>query len=310
LSGLSDYNISINSDMTVSCNCQDYFGEALIGDMSKQSFDEIWLGPTARHLRNELAEGRLPLGQCAVCNELVTTPDIQLAARHAAGPSFPKRGIMIENTALCNVDCIGCRKSVLGVRRKSMSMEDLARALDVARSHEVRRIAFLNLGEPFLPGNVLDQMKLVRRVLPEVEILCSTGGLCMESDDRLEAALMTDIIAFSLDGVDQETVSVYQRRQDFNKVYQSMARLVEIRDRRGSKKPLIYWKYVLFKWNQSPAQIQAAVRLARQANVDAIHFWNTDWPFWAVPEGFQNDENFPGVPILASLPCIRALTLR
>ena len=310
LSGMSNYNISINSDMTVSCNCQDYFGEGLIGDLKQQSFKEVWFGSKAQFLRDELAQGRLPLAQCGVCNELASTQNVGQAARQASAPAFPKRGIMVENTSVCGVDCIGCRKPVMGVRRKSMSLDDFARALEVLREHRMDRLAFLNLGEPFLPANVLEQMKFVRRVLPNIEILTSTSGLCMDTDDRIEAALMMDILAFSIDGIDQESVSVYQRRQNFDKSFKSMARLVKIRDERGLQKPKIYWKYVLFKWNESREQIDTAMQMSREAGVDALHFWNTDWPFWAVPQTFHDDNHYPDAPIWKDLTCVRSLNIR
>ena len=36
LAGEADYDITINSDMTVSCNCQDYEGTGHFGDLRKQ----------------------------------------------------------------------------------------------------------------------------------------------------------------------------------------------------------------------------------------------------------------------------------
>src|SRR5471030_2386752 len=35
LAGDSEYNITINSDLTVSCNCQDYDGSGHLGDLRK-----------------------------------------------------------------------------------------------------------------------------------------------------------------------------------------------------------------------------------------------------------------------------------
>ena len=45
LHGESEYNITINSDLTVSCNCQDYEGIGNIGDLHKNSFEEVLAGP-------------------------------------------------------------------------------------------------------------------------------------------------------------------------------------------------------------------------------------------------------------------------
>src|SRR5271169_5995808 len=49
LGGESEYNMTINCDLTVSCNCQDYNGSGHIGDLNKNSFKEVFFGPVARH---------------------------------------------------------------------------------------------------------------------------------------------------------------------------------------------------------------------------------------------------------------------
>ena len=57
LAGQEDYNLTINSDLTVSCNCQDYEGTGHIGDLRKNTFEEIYFGPVAQKFRDELARG-------------------------------------------------------------------------------------------------------------------------------------------------------------------------------------------------------------------------------------------------------------
>ena len=51
LAGESDYNITINSDMMVSCNCQDFDGLGRIGDIKLHSLAQIFNGPTACNFR-------------------------------------------------------------------------------------------------------------------------------------------------------------------------------------------------------------------------------------------------------------------
>src|SRR2546430_9947420 len=61
LAGQSDYNITINCDLTVSCACQDYDGSGHIGDLNKNPFKEVVFGPVPQRFRTELAQGQLPL---------------------------------------------------------------------------------------------------------------------------------------------------------------------------------------------------------------------------------------------------------
>ena len=69
LQGSSEYNISINCDMTVSCNCQDD-GPGILGSLNEKSFEEIFFGPKANFFRALLAGGKLPILTCARCSEL------------------------------------------------------------------------------------------------------------------------------------------------------------------------------------------------------------------------------------------------
>ncbi|MBN1309594.1 MAG: hypothetical protein JXA18_16860, partial [Chitinispirillaceae bacterium] len=61
LNGTSDYNISVNCDMTLSCSCADHDGSGTIGDLSISSLQDIFDGPRAKTFRRNMAQGRLPL---------------------------------------------------------------------------------------------------------------------------------------------------------------------------------------------------------------------------------------------------------
>src|SRR5439155_10860888 len=90
LAGESEYNITVNCDLTVSCNCQDYNGSGHMGDLNKNSFPEVFFGPQAQHLRSELAKGKLPILTCARCGDLKRAAKSQvkvLSATPATGNS-------------------------------------------------------------------------------------------------------------------------------------------------------------------------------------------------------------------------------
>src|SRR5437667_11653081 len=87
LAGESEYNITVNCDLTVSCNCQDYNGSGHMGDLNKNSFQEVFFGPQAQHLRSELAKGKLPIVTCARCGDLkrAAKSQVKLMRPAAAG---------------------------------------------------------------------------------------------------------------------------------------------------------------------------------------------------------------------------------
>src|SRR5579872_674482 len=154
LHGQSDYNITINSDLTVSCNCQDYDGSGHIGDLKKDSFEKVFHGPVAQGFRESLAKGKLPIKSCTRCGDLrriarskipgdflnggaqpgngvpITTARNGNTASQSGDSEWPAvrlpyRGLLLENTVLCNIDCLGCdRQSAALIRtQKQMSLE-------------------------------------------------------------------------------------------------------------------------------------------------------------------------------------------
>lgn len=87
-----------------------------------------------------------------------------------------------------------------------------------------------------------------------------------------------DSVVFSIDGTNQENLARYQERGDFNRAYANMKALVAARNARrvelddSGYGPYLDWKYVLFKWNDSPSEIAEAIRLAKEAGVESLTF--------------------------------------
>jgi uncharacterized Fe-S cluster-containing radical SAM superfamily protein len=279
LAGQEDYNLTINSDLTVSCSCQDYDGTGHIGDLRKNTFEEIYFGPVAQKFREDLARGKIPIPTCVRCS-------IHRLAKNAAPPAphLPYHGMLIENTVICNVDCIGCaRESAAAIRRsKTMSLDDLSQAADLAARLGMEQIFYLNLGEPFLSPRVAQELPLLRSKNPAARIVVSTNGVLLNTDAKREAALSLSHILFSVHGISDEMSEKYMLRGSFEKAYAAMRDMAAYRDARGSQVPLLEWKYLLFNWNDHPKAIARAVELAKAIGVDIISFWPTQNPFYGM----------------------------
>jgi len=316
LAGESEYNITVNCDLTVSCNCQDYNGAGHMGDLNKNSFQEVFFGPKAQHLRTELAKGKLPIITCARCGDLkrvcksqvkvmkpipglsLTTngndtpsrngsPEThsdELPAQLFAGPEprLPYRGMLLENTVRCNIDCIGCdRQSAARIRTTlQMDLAKLSRMADLVSELGLQQLFYLNLGEPFLSPNIGQELPLLRQKNPDCRIVISTNGIILNNDVKREAALSASHLLFSIAGVNDPMLKKYEHHGNFDKAYGNMKALVEYRNARGLSKPLIEWKYLLFNWNDRKQTINQAIEMAKEAGVDAISFWPTNNPFY------------------------------
>lgn len=309
LAGESSYNIAINADLSVSCNCDDHKGEGRIGSLHDSSFEAVFHGPQARRLRLELAGGKIPLSRCVHCPELQRVPAHEALARVDDVRRAPP-GVMLENNAACNLSCVACYRELRPMQRLKMRIDDLRRVVTELKSLGVDRFSFFTLGEPFMSRNILEELELIREVHPDVSIFTSTNGVLVDSDDKRRAALLMDEIMFSIDGSDQESAVKYQIGTDFEKAYENLCALVRARDAQAAESS-IRWKYIVFRWNDSRAQVERAVELAQRAGVDVLEFQFTKNPLYGVSHRFFYAPHFARVaPIEPGLRRRKAFTAR
>jgi MoaA/NifB/PqqE/SkfB family radical SAM enzyme len=283
LHGEAEYDITINSDLTVSCNCQDYEGIGRLGDLHQNTFEEVFFGPVARRFREELARGKMPIPTCARCGELR-----RLASRTAEPPKarLPHLGLLLENTVRCNVDCTGCaRENAAGLRvnkQLQMPMPEMEKMADLVQRLKLKQLFYLNLGEPFLSPFIGQELPLLRQKNPDCRIVTSTNGILLNTDAKRAAALHFSHIYFSVHGINDAMSEKYMHRGSYTKAYAAMKDMVAFRNARGLSQPILEWKYLLFNWNDHPRTIERAIDLAREAGLDFIAFWPTNNPFYGM----------------------------
>jgi pyruvate-formate lyase-activating enzyme len=293
LSGESDYNICINSDMSVSCNCVDIDGSGHIGDLSVNTLEEIFAGPTATRFRRQLSRGMIPIRRCMTCRELRKISRAEAKSRLSAFTT-PKHGIMVENTVQCNLKCVNCsRREILKTRKKlRMSLQDMEKVAQDIKRNEIRAINFFNLGEPFMSDTIREELALLKKYNPDTPIYISTNGALINREEKLEAALLADYVFISLDGATNESVTRYQAGGNFEASYENMTQLVRLRNSRNLARPIVDWKYVVFSWNDSEAEIEKAIALAREAKVDILSFWPGTGTPEQISARFRDDPYF------------------
>ena len=284
LDGVSEYNLTINSDQTVTCNCQDYEGIGQIGNLKQNSFEEVFFGAKAQKFRDDLARGKMPIPTCVRCSDLKRLPPE--SPKTAPKPRLPFRGMLLENTVKCNVDCVGCaRENAAGLRvnkQLTMPLPEMEKMVDLVQRLGMRQLYYLNLGEPFLSPTIAPELTMLRQKNPAMRIVTSTNGVLLNNDAKREAALNFSHIFFSVHGVTNEMSDKYMKRGHFDKAYDAMKQMAAYRDARGLTEPILEWKYLLFNWNDHPKTIARAIEMAKEAKLDFISFWPTNNPFWGM----------------------------
>jgi len=192
--------------------------------------------------------------------------------------------MLLENTVICNVDCVGCaREGAANIRAgKTMSLAELSQMADLMARLKMERIFYLNLGEPFLSPKVCEELPLLRAKNPDAHILVSTNGILLNTDAKREAALNLSQILFSVHGINDAMCEKYMMHSSFEKAFDAMKKMAAYRDARGLKLPVLEWKYLLFNWNDNPKYISRAIEMAKETGVDIISFWPTHNPFYGM----------------------------
>jgi len=278
LAGDSYYNISINSDLGISCHCNDWKGVGKIGNLKKNKLIQIFNNKKTNMIRKNLANQKIPLINCCYCSDLKLT-DKKTAKEYAKKFNTPNKGIMIENTNLCNLNCLSCQRKKINSLRKQhfFTNKDILRVAKTLKENKIKNVVFFTLGEPFLSKNIENELKTIRKYNQDISIVTSTNGMLI-GKNKINAALLFNQIYFSIHGSDQKTAEKYQKNIDFNKSYNNMKKLADIIDSKKLKQPKIIWKYVLFNWNDSKKSVKQAIQLAKKTKIDKIIFEKTLYP--------------------------------
>ena len=280
-------------DGRVVCGCADPYGERPVGDLETQSLKEIWNSPLVHQIRRDLNEGH-----CCFCDPCGLKQRLPSGAETPGRPVFLERipRIFFEPTVQCNLSCYRsvCNREsgILKTRRRTrFPLENFCQLMDEV-APELVRLDFFNYGDPFVHPQAVDMIEYVKNRYPHVYVYTSTNGLMLDEEKMLRLVQAgIDEITFSVDGPDQETYEKYRCGGDFSRLIGIMKRFVLLRNQRDREVPYINWRYILFRWNDSRAQMKRTRQLAAEVGVDRLTWETTDHP----PDAFSR-RFLPGSP--------------
>lgn len=273
LIGQNTWDTAIASDMKVHCNCMDFYGHGVLGNLRENSLADIWNGPIANKFRQKLRNGIFPIAECSKCSAWQMRPK-----KEQIRIKLPYT-LMIENTYKCNYSCTSCHRIPLAKTRDGshLNQHDIALISKTIKENKISKVIYHVLGEPFLVNDIDEQLAKIRSDNPQTHIFMTTNGSLLNTDRKRNATTHVNNIEFSLDGVDDKSVQKYQVGGDFKKPFANLKALVQY-SKKNESKTLIGWRYIMFRWNDSPSQIKQAYALAKEAGVSYILFRPTNTP--------------------------------
>lgn len=276
------------------CGCADPYGRRVLGDARTGSVQDTWTGPTISSLRADLNNGGSKFcGDCAL--KLPLSKDETPRVRPEDAGRWPNR-IYIECTAACNISCAeACCAPETGItrtRQAGMLDFDLFRRVLDEAGPALGRIDFFNYGEAFLHKRAVEMCEYIKSRFPHIYLYTSTNGLALsEEQARRLARSGIDEVTFSIDGATQDTYEQYRRRGKIDVAFRNLRAMADEKRRAGRDLPYLNWRYILFTWNDSDAEMDRARELAADIGVDRLCWEITDHP-----EGAFSRRFVPGSP--------------
>jgi MoaA/NifB/PqqE/SkfB family radical SAM enzyme len=268
-------------DGRIVCGCADPYAKRVLGDVRTTPLTAIWRGPLAREVREDINTGGSPF--CGDCPLKVPLADDEAPpVRSLDVPPLPSR-LYIECTAACNISCFqACCAPETGITRtRQAGMLDwdlFVRVMDEA-GPSLGRVDFFNYGEAFLHKRAVEMCEHIKSRFPHIYLYTSTNGLALTEDKaRRLVHSGIDEVTFSIDGASQETYSRYRQRGKFDVAIANLRAMADEKARSGRDVPQLNWRYILFTWNDSDAEMDRARALAAEIGVDRLCWEITDHP--------------------------------
>ena len=286
-------------DGRIVCGCADPYGHRVLGDVRSASVHDVWTGETISRLRQDLnAGGSTFCGDCPL--KLPLKKDDAPVVRPADAGAVPSR-MYIECTAACNISCSqACCAPETGItrtRQAGMLDFDLFRRVVDEVGASLVRIDFFNYGEAFLHKRAVEMCEYIKTRFPGIYLYTSTNGLALsEEQARRLVHSGIDEVTFSIDGATPESYVKYRQRGRFDVAIATLRAMADEKQRARRDVPFLNWRYILFKWNDSDAEMALARQLAQQIGVDRLCWELTDHP-----EDSYSRRFVPGSPDLEAI---------
>jgi radical SAM protein with 4Fe4S-binding SPASM domain len=145
-----------------------------------------------------------------------------------------------------------CPYDLMTRGKQKMGMELFARIVDDAVGAGIRQLSLSHYNEPLLDDLLFERVRYAKTRNMEVQFV--TNGVFL-NDQKIIEVLKAGLsqILFSFDGATKESYETIRRGADFDIVRGNILRLVQERNNRRLRKPLVYVCFVLQKDNYEEA---------------------------------------------------------
>lgn len=183
--------------------------------------------------------------------------------------------VMIENTNICNANCVFCPHQAMRRKAGVMGRQLFKKIINECSALKIDYVTVHGFGEPLLDKDFFDKVVYAKQKgIPKVTT--NTNGMYL-NEGNIERVFETglDEIFISFDAATAETYSKIRPGLDFNTVERNILMLAKEKKRRKSKKPVINLSFVESENNfqETEGYLKKWRRQADNISVSFLHNW-------------------------------------
>ncbi len=286
------HTLYVRSNGDVPCN-DDAGEKVLLGiirpQLDRWSASALLTNHRYRHIRDSLREGRKPWP--TVCDNCAFFRPNEPFANPLREKRLRK--IQVEPSLACRLRCPGCSNFAdarVRLPRRHMDLGMFERILRSLRDegYAVGEFEYCGQGEPLMHPDFPALVDLAREYFPaSPQRLITSGNFDFHA---ATGGRRIDEVMVSCDGVWQENYARQRVRGDVTQALQFLRAAAAAAIGAGTR---VVWKYILFEWNDSDAEIAAAEHLAAEFGVSHLLFVYTHSAGRSRRYTLENREDFP-----------------
>lgn len=210
---------------------------------------------------------------------------VNMALKREAVRSYPVAAF-IEPNLYCNLQCPACPTGLrLGLRPTVSIDEELFKATIDELGDYVFQLYMYNWGEPLLHKRTPEMIAYAKK--KEISILLSTNLSIKLTDEYIDRLVSSglDRMLVSMDGITQESYSMYRRNGNLALVRENVERIQSAKRRLGSQTPKVVWQFLVFRHNEH--EIEQARALHKEWGADEFIVGGAEMPMEPHNEGFE-----------------------
>lgn len=184
--------------------------------------------------------------------------------------------VRIETTNACNSSCIMCPHSKMTRPIGIMAQNLYEKIVKECADNRVRTLHLHNFGEPLMDKHFIERIAFAKKIgIPKVKFFTNASLL---NSEKAEAILDAgaDEIKISVDGDSKETFEAIRIGLNYDEVSSNIIKLIELRNKRGLKKPVVKLNFVVRDDNRHEKQQFTARwrKIVDSVSYDEQHNWS------------------------------------